>query len=146
MLNIDINNNFNNILMKIVSENAETFNAEVLSEYEKYQNAIKEFAGGSGRFFNKIQEKKDGDSYRKPNNGIIGQIETEYANDDDFVLYFYTNKALEMLCKEYKLEQKRLLDILKQKDVLISGDKKGQYTIQKKIDGNPLRCYCFKLS
>lgn len=145
MLNIDVNNDFNQVFASIVSENSETFIDEVLNEYEKYQNAIKDFAASSGRFFNKNQEKKDGDNYRKPNNGIIGQIEAEYANDD-FVLYFYTNKALEMLCKEYKLEQKRLLDILKQKDVLISGDKKGQYTIQKKIDGNPLRCYCFKLS
>jgi hypothetical protein len=143
MLNIKTNDNFNNVLMEIVSENAEMFNDEVLNEYEKYINAIKEFAVSSGRFFNKIQEKTDGNNYRKPLSGIIGQIET---SNDDCILYFYTNKAIETLCKEYKFEQKRLIESLKEKEILISSDLKGKFTTQKKIDGNPLRCYCFKVS
>lgn len=127
----------------ILSENAIDFQDNIINEEEKYINAIKEFAVTCGRFFNKIQEKKDVDNYRKPNNGIIGQIENEYTNDNEFVLYFYTNKAIELFCKEYKFEQKRLIESLKQQNILISGDAKGKFTVQKKIDGNPVRCYCF---
>lgn len=136
---------FKNIIVTILNENVIDYQDNVLNEEEKYINAIKEFAVTSGRFINKIQEKRDGDNYRKPNNGIIGQIESEHSNDGDNTIYFYTNKAIDMLCREYKFEQKRLIEFLKQKGALTSGDLKGKFTTQKKIDGNPVRCYCFKL-
>ncbi len=129
----------------IMSENAFDFQNNVINEEEKYIYAIKEFAITSGRFINKIQEKKDIDNYSKPHNGIIGQIESEYPNDGGHTVYFYTNKAIDMLCREYKFEEKRFIESLKQKGYLVSGDSKGKFTIQKKIDGNPLRCYCFKV-
>jgi len=134
------NSEFNNLLSIILKENKADFHENVLNEYEKYKNAIKEFTVTSGKFLNKIQEKKDGDNYHKPLGGIIGQIE---IGDDDNILYFYTNKAMELLCKEYKFEQKRLLESLKEKGVLISGDEKGKFTRHKKIDGSSIRCYWF---
>ncbi len=147
ILNINSNiEEFKNVATTILNENISDFQDNVLNEYEKYQNSIKEFAMTSGRFLNKIQEKKKEDNYRKPLAGIIGQIESKCTSDDNHILYFYTNKAVESLCKEYKFEQKRLIELLKQKGILVSGDSKGKFTTQKKIDGNPVRCYCFKFN
>ncbi|MHB1680964.1 MAG: DUF3854 domain-containing protein [bacterium] len=136
MIGINQNPDFNKILATIIDENAETFATEVKDEVPRYKNIIKEFALTSGLFINKISNEQD---VKIIINKPAGQIEY----NDECIIYYYTEKAFELLCKEYKLEQSRILEILKTAGILISKSAGSPFKQIKKINGNVVRCYYF---
>jgi uncharacterized protein (DUF927 family) len=139
MIGINQNPEFNKMLSIIIDENAETFKNEVKDELPRYINIIKEFALTSGLFINKINNNEQ--DAKMIVNKPAGQI--EYGDDNKCIIYYYTEKAFELLCKEYKLEQSRILEILKTAGILISKSAGSPHKQIKKINGNVVRCYYF---